>query len=76
MRGIYGKAGLSIRPKPKLSEIDQLKQFARMLGLNPDQVCYQGAFVDGAITVLNSEDQQLSVLRKRLRELILAENSV
>jgi len=76
IRGIYSKAGLSIRPKPQLSEVDQLKQFARMLGLNPDQVRYQGTFVDGAITVLNSEEQQLLVLRKRLRELILAEKSV
>lgn len=76
LRCIYSKAGLSIRPKTQLSEMEQLKQFARMLGLNPDYVRYQSAFADGAITVHESEDQQLMMLRKRLRELILAENSV
>ena len=35
----------------------------------------QSVLADGAITQKNMEDQQLSMLRKRLREMILAEKA-
>jgi len=76
LRGVYSKAGLSIRLKPKLGEIDQLKQLAKVLGLDPKQVFSQSVLVDGAITEQNIEERQLLVLRERLRTLILAQKVV
>jgi site-specific recombinase XerD len=73
LRAVYSTAGLSIRPKQKISKIDQLKEMVRSLGMNPEQVLSSSALADGAITVQNSEDQQLAILRKQLRELIIAE---
>jgi site-specific recombinase XerD len=75
IRSVYSKAGLSIRQKTKMSELDQLKQLAKLLGLDPKQVFSQSVLADGAITQKNFEDQQLSMLRKRLREMILAEKA-
>jgi len=43
--------------------------------LDPKQVFSQSVLADGAITQKNMEDQQLSMLRKRLREMILAEKA-
>jgi hypothetical protein len=73
IRNTYSKAGLSIRQKTKMSELDQLKQLAKLLGLDPKQVFSQSVLADGAITVKSAEAQQLSMLRERLREMILAE---
>jgi len=38
LRAIYASAGLSIRPKTKLGKLDMLKEFARLLGLNPEEI--------------------------------------
>jgi hypothetical protein len=76
LRSIYSAAGLSIRQKTQISKLDQLKEMVRAFGWNPEQVLSQSALADGAITMQSSEDQQLAVLRKQLRELILAETSV
>jgi len=75
LRGKYAAAGLAIRPKTRSSKVEQLKEMIRALGMNPDQTLSQSVLVDGAITVFNCEDRQLMVLRKQLKELILAEVS-
>jgi hypothetical protein len=38
LRGIYASGGLSIRPKTRLGKLDMLKEFARLLGLNPEEI--------------------------------------
>jgi hypothetical protein len=76
LRSVYNAAGLSIRPKTQLSKVEQLKEMVRALGMNPEQVLSRNALSEGAITVQNGEDQQITMLRKQLRELILAEVSV
>lgn len=76
LRSVYSTAGLSIRPKTQISKIEQLKEMIRALGMNPEQVLSKNAFADGAVTVQGTEEQQISVLRRQLRELILAEASV
>jgi len=48
----------------------------RAFGLNPEFVLAKDALSDGAITAQNGEDHQLVVLRKQLKELIMAEASV
>ena len=48
----------------------------RALGMNPEQVLTKNVLADGAITIKENEDNQLAVLRKQLKELILAESSV
>ncbi len=48
----------------------------RAIGMNPKKGLAKDALADGAITVQDTEDRQLEVLRKQLRELILAETSV
>ena len=38
LRGIYLAAGLSIKPKTRLSKIDALKEIIRTWGLNPEEI--------------------------------------
>jgi site-specific recombinase XerD len=76
LRSVYAAAGLAIRPKTRISKLEQLKEMIRALGLNPESVLAKDALSDGAITTQNGEDHQLAVLRKQLKELILAEASV
>ena len=76
LRSVYSAAGLAIRPKTTINKLEQLKEMVRALGMNPEHVLAKDALADGNITVQDGEDHQLSVLRKQLRELILAEASV
>ena len=76
LRSVYASAGLAIRPKTQISKLEQLKEMVRALGMNPEQVLAKDALAYGAVTVQEGEDHQLTVLRKQLRELILAEASV
>jgi hypothetical protein len=76
LRTTYNTAGLTVRQKPQASKLETLKEMIRALGMNPEQVLSQNTLADGAITTLNFEDQQLAVLRKQLRTLILKETSV
>lgn len=76
LRSVYAASGLSIRPKTHVSKLESLKEMVRALGMNPEQVLSKDAMVEGAITSQDSENHQLVVLRKQLRELILAEASV
>ena len=76
LRNVYASAGLAIRQKTTFSKLEQLKEMVRALGMNPEQVLTKNALADGAITVKQIEDSQLTILRKQLRELILAETSV
>lgn len=48
----------------------------RSLGMNPENVLARDALTDGNITIQDGEDHQFAVLRKQLRELILAKVSV
>lgn len=76
LRSAYSVAGLSIRTKVKMSEVDQVKQLIRALGGDPNKWLSKEMLSDGAITVQNVEDQQLGMLRERLRQLILTQKTV
>jgi hypothetical protein len=46
LRQQYANANLRIRPTPKLSPVDQLKVFAKGLGLDPERVILEGGFTE------------------------------
>lgn len=46
LRGIYAAKDFSIRPKPKLSPLEQARIFCRGMGLDPEKVLVKDAFVD------------------------------
>ena len=75
LRSKYAAVGLTIRSKTQVNKIETIKEMIRALGEDPKQILSQEFLADGAITVISSEDQQLVLLRKQLRELILAEMS-
>lgn len=76
LRNIYAAAGLSIKPKTRVSKIDALKEIIRAWGLNPEQVLTREALTQGAATVINAENREnhdLQVLSRTLRDLIRQE---
>ena len=77
LRNVYQAAGLSIRPKVKVSKVDALKEIIRAWGMNPEQLLTRQALADGATT--NHEeaiDKQLAVLGQELKRLIKSETTV
>ncbi|MCL2477817.1 site-specific integrase [Candidatus Bathycorpusculum sp.] len=76
LRSAYSAAGLSIRTKTQMTDVDQVKQLIRALGGDPSKWLSKEMLTDGAITVQNAEDQQLAMLRERLKQLIIAQKLV
>ena len=73
LRGIYASAGLSIRPKTKLGKLDMLKEFARALGLNPEEVIVKEALSKPWRTVMAADEiveEQIAILQERIRGLL------
>ena len=76
LRNVYAAAGLSIKPKTKVSKIDALKEIIRAWGMNTKQVLTREALTQGAtvcITPQDRENHDLQVLSQTLRELIRQE---
>jgi len=74
LRSVYAAAGLSIKPKTKVSQIETLKQMIRALGMNPEQVLTREALSSGATTHINPEDtddHNRQVLTRTLKDLLL-----
>jgi len=44
LRNAYASAGLSIRPRTSINKIEMVKDFARGLGLNPEEILVHKAF--------------------------------
>ena len=76
LSSVYATSGLAIRPQTHINKIEAVKEMIRAMGMNPEQVLARDALIQGAITTQDEEDRQLAVLRKQLKELILAEASV
>ncbi|MDR0470673.1 MAG: site-specific integrase [Nitrososphaerota archaeon] len=76
LRSAYSAAGLSIRTQTKMSDVDQVKQLIRALGGDPSKWLSKEMLKDGAITMRNVEDQQLAMLRERLKQLIMPQKVV
>lgn len=73
LRNLYASSGLSIRPKTKLSKIEQLKLFAESLGLNPDEVLSREAIAMPHRTIVDAEERKIEVLNQALKQAILKE---
>jgi len=70
---IYSNAGLTIRPKTRVSKIEALKEMVRAMGMNPEQVLNREALTEPGATYLGTEplqNHQCDVLSRTLRELI------
>jgi hypothetical protein len=73
LRGIYASAGLSIRPKTSLGKLDMLKEFARLLGLNPEEIFVKEALSKPWRTVMAADEiveEQIAILQERIRGLL------
>jgi len=73
LRGIYASAGLSIRPKTSLGKLDMLKEFARLLGLNPEEIFVKEALSKPWRTVMAPDEmaeEQIAMLQERIRSLL------
>lgn len=76
LRGVYAASGLCIKPKTKPSRIETLKEMARALGLNPEEILTKEALSMPNRTVVSAdrgidEDHMntlLKALRQRLKE--------
>lgn len=75
LRGIYAAANLSIRPKPELSRLDQLKVFARGLGLDPERCIMEGSFAESHRTFVSGdlEERQITLLSSAIKNAIKQE---
>jgi len=73
LRNLYASSGLSIRPKTKISKVEQLKMFAESLGLNPNQVLSRDALAMPHRTIVDPEQRKIEVLNQALKEAILKE---
>jgi integrase len=73
LRDIYASAGLSIRPKSRLGKLDMLKEFARLLGLNPEEIFVKEALSKPWRTVMAPDEmaeEQITILQERIRSLL------
>ena len=74
LRGIYARPNLRIAPTPEQSPLDQLKTFARGLGLDADRVIMAAAFAEPHRTVVSSpeesERQQTEALSTAIKDMI------
>jgi hypothetical protein len=76
LRGVYVTANLRIRPEPnKDPRLEQLKAFARGIGLNPEQCIMEGAFAEPHRTFVPGEleDQQIALLSSAIKDAIKQE---
>ena len=73
LRNLYASSGLSIRPKTKLSKVDQLKIFAESLGLNPDEVLSKDAIAQPHRTIIDPQQNRIEILNQALKEAIIME---
>jgi len=73
LRNLYASSGLSVRPKTRLSKVEQLKMFIESLGLNPNEVLSKDALVTPHRTVVESEQRKIEVLNQTLKQAIIKE---
>ncbi len=73
LRDLYSSSGLSIRPKTKLSKVDQLKLFAQSLGLDPNEVLSKEAMLKPNRTVIDPEQRKIEALNVAVKQAIILE---
>jgi integrase len=73
LRNLYASSGLTIRPKTKLTKIEQLKTIIMAWGLNPNEILSKEALAKPYRTVVNPEQQQIETLNQALKQAIIKE---
>jgi hypothetical protein len=73
LRNLYASSGLSIKPKTRLSKLDQLKIFVESLGFNPNEVLSKDALAMPHRTVIDPEQRKIDVLNQTLKDAIIKE---
>jgi len=73
LRNLYASSGLSIKPKTRLSKLDQLKIFVESLGFNPNEVLSKDALAMPHRTLIDPEQRKIDVLNQTLKEAIIKE---
>jgi len=58
LRGLYASSGLSIRPKTKLSKIEQLKTIIEAWGMDPNKILSKEALAMPHRTVIDPQRRQ------------------
>lgn len=73
LRNLYASSGLSIKPKTRLSQLDQLKIFVESLGFNSNEILSRDALAMTHRTVIDPEQRKMDVLNQALKEAIIKE---
>ena len=73
LRNLYATCELSIRPKTKISKIDQLKLIIEAWGLNPTEILSRAALSMPHATVVDPEQEKIEVLNQALKQAIVKE---
>jgi integrase len=73
LRNLYASSGLSMRPKTKLTKIDQLKAVIRAWGLDPNEILSKEALSRPHRTVVDAEQSQIQALNEALKQAIIKE---
>jgi integrase len=73
LRNLYAQSGFSIRPKSKLSKIDQLKVIMEAWGLNPNEILSKEALSSPHRTIIDNRNTEIQVLNQSLKKAIIKE---
>ena len=73
LRNLYATCELNIRPKTKISKIDQLKLIIEAWGLNPNEILSRDALTMPHATVVDAEQEKIEVLNQALKQAIVKE---
>jgi len=73
LRSLYAQSGLSIKPKTKITKIEQLKAIIEAWGMNPNEILSREALDKPHRIVVDPEQTQMEVLNQALKQAILKE---
>jgi hypothetical protein len=67
LRNLHASSGLSIRPKAKISKIEQLKTIIEARGMNPNEILNREALTMPHTTLVDPEQEEIKVLNQALK---------
>lgn len=63
LRNAYASAGISIRPRQGIGKIEMVKEFARGLGLNPEEILVKKAFSEPETKYVDPQEREREEIR-------------
>ena len=69
LRNAYASAALSIRPRTGISKIEMMKEFARGLGLNPEEILVKKALSEPDTKYVDPEQKEREEIRALMQAL-------